>query len=133
MAIETIDRDIGKFAKAIGADLGLATEKIAGDLHGKITKRTPVDSGRARASWDMGIGAPPEGVPPEGQETYQEPLFDGGQIDGLSEVFIVSNLVYMEPLENGHSQQAPNGMVALSIAEVVAEMDVILAEFDNNA
>ena len=41
-------------------------------------------------------------------------------------MFIVSNLAYIEALENGHSQQAPQGMVTISVAEIEADIDGIL-------
>ena len=37
-----------------------------------------------------------------------------------------NNLPYIEALENGHSQQAPLGMAAVTLAEVAAEIDAIL-------
>jgi hypothetical protein len=39
----------------------------------------------------------------------------------------VSNIPYIEALENGHSKQAPQGMIALSVAETVAEIEGLLA------
>lgn len=132
MSIKHINRDLAEFAKRIDVKLGLVVEKISYDLHGKITKRTPVDTGRARASWGVAIGEPDRSPPPlPGKQSYEAPSFGDVKIDGKSPVFITSNLVYMEPLENGHSGQAPHGMVAISVAETVAEIDGIMANLDN--
>jgi hypothetical protein len=129
-----VKADLRRFANVLDIGIGLVVEKVARDLHGKIVKRTPVDTGRARASWDVAIGAPSAKPPPlPGKESYPEPAFDGSKIDGTSPVFITSNLVYMEPLENGHSKQQPLGMVRISVAEVLAEIDAILANVDKEA
>jgi hypothetical protein len=129
--INQINRDIAEFSKRIGIGLGMATEKISHDLHTKIIKRTPVKLGRARGSWGVGIGAPHKGPPPPPNLTNYE-VFDikTVTINGTAPVYITSNLVYIEPLENGWSKKAPNGMVAISVAEVVAEIDGILASLD---
>lgn len=43
--------------------------------------------------------------------------------DTLPEIYVQNNLPYALPLENGWSDQAPAGMVALTIAEVEAQFD----------
>jgi hypothetical protein len=127
MRIKTVKADLEAFAKAIDVDLGIATEKISRDLHERIVERTPVDTGRAKASWDVAVGAPGGSVPPEGKESYSPAGFGAPLIDGTAPVFIVSNIPYIEALENGHSKQAPQGMIALSVAETVAEIEGLLA------
>ena len=125
--IHQVNRDLAKFAKLIDVGLGLVVEKATHDIHGKIVKRTPVDTGRARASWGVGVGAPHKGPPPApGKETYGAPPAPPTNLTGDAPVYITSNLVYIEALENGHSGQAPNGMVKIAVAEVVAEIDAIM-------
>lgn len=87
-------------------------------LQGVVTK-TPVDTGRARGSWQ---------VVPAG-DTYQvdrvstDPIREGIRIIGDtvwgSTVTIVSRLPYIYRLEYGWSQQAPDGMVRLTLQEVL--------------
>ena len=115
--ITHVNIDLAKFAKAIGVGLGIAVDKIGRELHTGIVRKTPVDTGRARASWDATIGAPSTKTAGGGYSI---------QPDGKEEVFIVSNLDYIEALENGHSQQAPQGMVTISVAEIEADIDGIL-------
>tara|TARA_R110000796_G_C14571530_1_gene435757 strand:- start:2496 stop:2906 length:411 start_codon:yes stop_codon:yes gene_type:complete len=126
-----INIDLAAFAKRIDVGVGIAVEKIGRDLHGKIVKRTPVDTGRARASWDMTINNPSNYVPGEG-DTTPEPL-PSLDLDGNDQLYIVSNLVYIEPLEHGHSNQAPLGMVRLSVAEIEARIDTILQGLSSEA
>lgn len=122
--ITAVNVDLRKFADAIGVGVGIAVEKIGRDLHGKIKKRTPVDTGRARASWDVSVNSMSSYVPPEGATTAKE--FPNLSLTERDELFIMSNLVYIEPLENGSSSQAPLGMVRVSVAETEAQIDTIL-------
>ncbi len=44
--------------------LGIATQKISIDCWNGLIEKTPVDTGRARAAWAMGLGELPEQEPP---------------------------------------------------------------------
>lgn len=135
MAVFTLDVAVAKFAEKINLGVATVVRKIAVDLHTKITKRTPVDTGRARASWMLTEGAPSDVAPdasafPKGKTAPAPPTPDVAAIDGKKSVFIVSNLIYIEPLENGHSKQAPAGMVAVSLAEVKAEIEQTIQQLE---
>lgn len=126
MAATNITRvavDLKKFAQAIEVGLGVAVEKLGRDLHGLIVKRTPVDTGRAQGAWDVTTGSPSTKKPPAGPTTSSFPAL---AITGKESLFIVNNVEYIEPLENGHSDQAPIGMVRVSVAETEAKIDTIL-------
>lgn len=123
---------VAEFAEAIGLDIAIVTQKLAVDLHTAIVKRTPVDTGRARANWQMGIGSMPTGTlaSADKQDFGSEPT--GGapeakSIDGTESVFIVNNLPYIAALEDGSSKQAPQGMVAVSVAQIQGEIDAFLS------
>ncbi len=84
---------IERFQAKVQARANEAVRKVGLDLHSRIVERTPVDTGRAKGGWS---------------------------IDTRPEVtWIYNNVEYIVPLEYGHSQQAPNGMVRLSIADIV--------------
>lgn len=120
---------IAAFAKLLNLNQETVVRVIANELWilitagGRVSPGTPVDTGRARASWIMSEGEPSTAVPPPGQ--YASP---GAPISlsGKQAVFIVSNLDYIQPLEEGHSQKAPQGFVRLSIAETAARIDLIV-------
>lgn len=139
------DAPVIEFAQAAGLKLSTAMQLISLDLLRRIVQRTPAKTGRARSSWDMTLGSPSDFLPPEieGTAPAADPMqkftssFAGGGmgfhnaaagIDGLQAVYIVSNLPYIEPLENGHSKQAPAGMVRLSMAEVSVEIEHLLGQ-----
>ena len=100
-------------------------KRIVIGLFHDIVMRTPVDTGCARASWRIGIGSPdtshedPAGKYPNAQATA---LQQTAKLDGWNDldtpIYITNSLRYIGRLESGHSQQAPSGMVALSIMEL---------------
>lgn len=104
-----------------------------------IVQKTPVDTGRARASWTFGIGSEPLAKMPPGQY----PDFQGDTIDAAIEKhksaiqsapsdvawYISNHLEYIEALEVGWSKQQPQGMVRLALQELTAK----LQRYANNA
>lgn len=129
--VHSFNRNITQFANFIGILPEQAVKKIALDLYVRITRKTPVLTGRARASWNIGIGQPDTTVPPVGVYGDQGPSKTNvlAQVDSrLPVVWITSNLPYITELENGHSQKAPAGMVKISIAEEQAKFAEIVRE-----
>lgn len=124
--------NIPKFAEALGLKTSAVVKKLAFDLFGDITLRTPVDTGHARRNWQTTVGEPagtiigtagdsetPAPAPPP-------PSLSGYNI-GQGSVFIINNLPYIEALENGHSSQAPSGMVGLAVAKAQATINSYLS------
>jgi hypothetical protein len=123
--------DFGQFGRRI-RQLGLEVETNA---H-KVVKRTalavdqtvviatPVDTGRARANWQVQVGAAPSRVidayvPGTGASTgaqNAQAAIEQGKIaisaaaPGLA-IHITNNLPYIGKLNEGHSAQAPAGFV----------------------
>lgn len=64
----------------------------------RIAKRTPVDTGRARAGWQM----------------------DDSQAESKLFVEVINRVPYIVFLEYGRSKQAPSGMVRISLHEMEA-------------
>lgn len=76
--------------------------------------------GRFRGNWQFSIGSPATGtldqIDPSGNVTMAALR---AQVEGLTAgetAYIVNNLPYGIPLEYGHSTQAPNGMVRVTLA-----------------
>ena len=86
--------DIAKFSKKADKKALLVFRAIGLDMFGRIVKRTPVDTGRLRNNWQI-------------TENVQL-----GQ-----KLYITNNLPYAERIEDGYSQQAPAGMVKVTINE----------------
>jgi hypothetical protein len=126
---------LASFNKALDAAMTALPEhantikiRTALDLMNRIVLKTPVDTGRARGNWQLTQRSPAEDMVPEtsakvsSSETppsailkEAEQTASGSQLG--DDIWISNNLPYIEALEEGHSQQAPHGMVALSLAE----------------
>jgi len=87
-----------------------------------VVLRTPVDTGRARANWQVANGSAPEGAvdatDPSGGRTLSQGQSVIQDVRPFDKSYIVNNLDYIVFLEEGSSAQAPEGMVAVTIAEL---------------
>ena len=97
-------------------------KKVTLDVYGRLILRSPVDTGYFRYGWYVGLEV--TGVlPPEDQATYPEPsAFDRalGPLGGLqpfASTYIYNNVEYGPELEDGRSQQSPQGIVGVTVAE----------------
>ena len=107
---------------------------VAFEAYRTLVERTPEDTGRARASWNL--GAEPSGaVPPAGDY----PGFRGdvsaaveqaiAKVGADAESFsITSDLDYMPFLEAGWSEQAPAGFIALTFREAAEQLGQMARE-----
>ena len=95
--------------------------------------RTPVDTGRARANWQVAIGTIPSGTlelnDKSGQATINKVQAASMGVVAGDVIYLTNNLPYAVPLEEGYSKQAPAGMVALTVQDfqsVVAQIGIEL-------
>ena len=97
------------------------------DIWNRLTRATPVDTGRARASWIATTRTPSDAVPPPDASQYDltKPKVKGTKI-GVPN-FIVSNLVYMPRLNQGHSGQASPLFIERAIAKGFADAKKLIA------
>lgn len=97
----------GQFNKLINAAV------LTADARLKL--QSPVDTGRFRASWAIGQNAAPfEGQPEGSYQSSPPPEAVNYQLgnEQVGNVYSIhNNLIYAEPLANGHSVQAPSGWV----------------------
>jgi Bacteriophage HK97-gp10, putative tail-component len=125
LSLHQFKADIAAFAKLVDVNQATVVKKIAFDLWTKITLKTPVKTGRARAGWGLSINSPIVATPPVG--SYSAPgTPDFSKVDGKQIVYILNNVEYVPNLEDGSSKQAPAGMVRLSIMEIESEIEVTL-------
>ena len=120
--VHQFQADLQKFAQLVEQDVRTVRRKVALDLFSRIVRRTPVDTGRLRGSWFLTDGVVAD-VQPEGQASYPAGVVKATFKNPFG-VSIISNcLPYAVPIEfEGHSKQAPNGMVRISLAELEAEI-----------
>ncbi len=135
--------DLRGFAQEMRA-AGSAAARNAGQLVQKaalaadqaVVLATPVDTGRARLNWLVGIGTPRRDVigdVPRGPgSTAATAQLRGSQGAGAAseslsaaqaaligyrdgDIWLSNNLPYIVPLNDGHSRQAPAGFIQLAI------------------
>ena len=122
MSVATFKMDINRFAKAIGVSTEKATRKIAFELYSDIVQATPVDTGRAKANWNIGFGA----INTRVTKSTRFQLINLPKGSGKRAIYITNHLPYINRLENGSSKQAPSGMVALSMMNVQARLSSVI-------
>lgn len=107
--------DLARFIKKTELKADVVVRKVALQIYSGVTKKTPVDTGRARANWNMNVGSIDYSVDESAVEIQRPKLGEG---DGEKPIYITNNLPYIGALEEGHSTQAPRGMVSLTLNEV---------------
>lgn len=106
---------ISEIARGIVKNVEKTVRKAALVFDQVVVLATPVDTGRARANWIATIAVPANfsktEVDPGGQTTIaQAAAVIKSYKLGSGGIFITNNVAYIVPLEEGSSQQAPNGM-----------------------
>lgn len=121
-------RNKGRFSKALRDFGGAVVPKralklqqvMSLDLLRRIVFKTPVDTGRARGNWQTSTsGSSDSEVPPMDPISAGAIVIASAQPYGVITLF--NNVKYIRKLEDGSSQQAPLGMVKVSVAEAEAQ------------
>lgn len=112
--------DMQAFATKLNINLSTVVRKVGFDIWNDVTRLTPVDTGRARASWNISeeyadLSKKPEGFTGSGGGK-------AGKISGEKDVIISNNVEYIVFLEEGSSTQAPAGMTKLAVANAAASI-----------
>lgn len=105
---------------------------------GLLVQRTPVDTGRARAGWQIGT-APSEWVPSKAQwdeyktdaqvkATLAKVIPPNTQLSQADVVYISNNVEYILALEAGWSAQAPRGFIGLFIQRLQQQLNALAAK-----
>jgi hypothetical protein len=93
----------------------------------EVAQRTPVDTGAAKDSWNVAVGA----ANPDWKDRrtgYSNPLgvpagtVQLGSFKLGDEIHVSNNAPYIGALNNGHSRQAPAAFVEQTFAAVEAEI-----------
>lgn len=111
---------IDRLAKKAGEDIEKVGRFATFQLFNAVQLRSPVDTGRFLGNWQFGKDTIPAGalsrLDTTGTLAQQEALRAlSSPLGGVT--YFVNNLPYARRLENGYSQQAPIGMVRISVRE----------------
>jgi hypothetical protein len=121
----SLTTDLQKIAQRNKAKMVKVAQNSLMRIGGAIVAKSPVDSGRFKNNWMSAYGAPDESTTNSfaktelgegrgavvGRLKAKLDLLDTGQF-----FYFTNSLPYAERLEYGWSQQAPGGMVRLSVA-----------------
>ena len=109
---------------------GIPEKIVRGTLLGltsRIIKRSPVDTGRFRNNWNASINSmnqtTTETVDRSGASAINKARATINTLEMGSTFYLSNNLPYAQRLEYGWSDQAPRGMLRISVAELQARMN----------
>lgn len=108
--------DLNKLCKRAGDKAEMVVRKTALELQSGMIERSPVDTGRFKSNWACGVGAvntDTSAAPGTDAEGRTRTVLEGWK-PGQT-IWLTNSLVYARRLENGWSQQAPSGMVRLTV------------------
>jgi hypothetical protein len=110
------------FVKAAEGRANEVVRKAALGILANVVTASPVDTGRFRGNWQVGLGERPScTVEAEDKDGSGTVTREGAKLEGVKlgeTVFISNNLPYARRLEFGWSEQAPKGMVRVTLAQV---------------
>lgn len=118
--------DLSRLVEKAKGQTQVAVRKVVIELFSKTVLKTPVDTGLARNSWFTGNGSIPAAGQGEAKRSGADSIgritaeVAGLKIEGQT-IYLINNLPYIQKLEYGSSQQAPSGMVRLSIQEIIGK------------
>ncbi len=124
--MSTFSVDLAKFGYKAVNNAEKIVRKIVFDMHSRIVKRMPVDTGRARANTQISIHNLPYHSVLKTDKSGNATISSGGQevarFNLGDTVFIYNNVEYVLALEFGYSKQAPAGMFRISFDEIVQHL-----------
>ena len=117
--------DLTKFCDVTDKQALMIFQEIAIELDTRIVLGTPVDEGRARGNWFPTLNSPStvtsDNTDKSGAAAIAavQSTAKGSKLGDT--IWMSNNLPYILPLENGHSGQAPEGMVDLNLNAIAAQ------------
>jgi len=113
----SFENDIRRFEQMVSGASGQTIRAAALEVFTSIIERTPVDTGRARGNWQTSTNARPRGTLPirSANKAVAEANLSALTYTLADTIYFANNLPYIQRLEDGWSQQAPAGMVQVSL------------------
>jgi hypothetical protein len=114
-----------------------AVRKIVLDAFSEVIAMSPVDTGRFRGNWQIAVGSAPTGtvelLDPSGAIVTARVAVVAGEVKAGDVIYMVNNLPYAQRLEDGYSQQAPAGMVRLTVQRWQPIVDAVIKQIVSGA
>lgn len=120
------EADLSKFIQHAGGNIDKALRMAVVLVAQGTVLGSPVDTGRFRSNWQFGKVLPQGTLPSVDTSGAATIAKIAGQVTSLKaggECWVVNNLPYAGKLEYGYSQQAPSGMVRVTLANLPAALE----------
>ena len=112
---------IRRIARGVETNMNLTAQLVAIAIDQAVVLATPVDTGRARANWQVSVIKAEtdvvNGTDPGGSATISKGANVISRKRLGQDIFITNNLPYIVPLNEGSSAQAPAMFVERAVAE----------------
>lgn len=123
MTPEQFARRMRQIGREIEPAVGGEVNRAAGLILATVVPATPVDTGRARGNWQVGVGYSVTNEINRLDKTGQTAINQGraaiaGRPPGMS-IYISNNVPYIGRLNEGYSAQAPAGFVEMAVRAAV--------------
>lgn len=130
----SLGADLRKIAKKKKQTLNQAYSSIMFDLANQIITMSPKDTGAFQANWLAALNS--------GDYTFDKAKTNVSEADGRltatlgslttdKNFFFTNSLPYAQKLEDGHSEQAPSGVVRITINDYPQIVDKRVRELRN--
>lgn len=109
--------------EAITSDINQDIRALAFKILRNVTVATPVDTGRARGNWQVGIDRAKLDILTVNDKSGSIAIGKGANelrgVKDFDSIWITNNLPYIGRLNEGHSQQAPKKFVEAGIVRAL--------------
>lgn len=121
------EQDIRATVAAIEGLAARTIKRVGFEIANELKRTTPRDTSWARSNWLISIGRPVT-APAGSREAVTTTAQAAGEARLLvyrtnqGDVWISNNVPYIQPLNEGHSKQAPAGFVEDAIRAAIAKI-----------
>jgi hypothetical protein len=124
--------ELTKILSKLDGNLDVFVQKVIIDMGSSVIKRSPVRSGRFRNNWNFSEAAPDisagRGPDPAGSGAQAQIAALAAKAKAGGVFYFTNALPYAWRIETGWSDQAPSGVVGLTVAEFQAKVDKAAGE-----
>ena len=118
--------DLSKACEKAKGQTEMVARKVMLDLFSRVIMKSPVDTGRFRANWNVGYGSPDKTTTNATDNSLGRVTNEISTAKIGGSIYLSNSLPYSHVLEFGRasgkpgSLQAPQGMVRISLIEITS-------------
>lgn len=109
--------DLRKYAEKYKLRMEDVARAVPVELASRVILASPVDTGRFRGNWNVATNRVDATTTDDTDKGGDKAIgrAQAVKVQLGDDVYVTNNLPYAQALENGHSQQAPAGMVGVTL------------------